>query len=347
MKRKLLVAVVGTALSAFAFAKLPVLKTILLGETDYVRVEEFLLEIPLSLKESESDDSVFAFHGESHLFEFIVGSREVIVDGARYWLSFPPKREDDVFYLSKIDLETFVQPIIRPAAVEMNQVDTVVLDPGHGGHDPGALSENGAEKNYALDMAERVAEIVEDAGLKVKFTRSDDVFVPLDDRPIVAEPEENAVFVSLHLNYGPPTPTARGIEIFSMTPRGAPSTTDKFNRMEVLRGWPGNKHERESFLLAETIHRNILSENKLFDRGVKRARFMVLKKAEVPGILIEAGFLSNDEDAERVNDPEWRQEMAESIAGGIVEYARSANEGFELTRNTEEILDNETMFLTR
>ncbi len=349
MKRKLLVALVGTALSAIAFAKLPVLKTIILGETEYAKVEEFLQDFPLSLKKSEEGSDEFQLSSEEHSFEFVVGGREAIVDGVRYWLSFPPKLEDEKIHLSIIDLETLVLPILRPAAVALKRVDTIVLDAGHGGHDPGARSENGSEKDYALDMVERIAEILENNRLKVKLTRSEDVFVPLDDRPTVAEPEENSVFVSLHLNSGPPTPTARGLEVFSMTPQGAPSTTDRFNRMEVLRSWPANenKNDQRSFVLAETIHRNVLSENKMFDRGVKRARFMVLKKAEVPGVLIESGFLSNEEDANKVDDPEWRQKMAESIASGIVEYAQSANEGFEFTRNTEEILGNETIFLTR
>ena len=347
MKRKLLVAFLGTALSAIVFAKLPVLRTIILGETEYVAIEEFLVENPLTFEKSEGGE--FQLLNDTHRFEFITGGREVIVDGARYWLSFPPKLEDETLYISKIDLGTLVLPIIRPGTVPLGQVDTIVLDPGHGGHDPGAKGEKGDEKDYALDMVERITAILEERGLKVKHTRSEDVFVPLDARPAVADREENSVFVSLHLNSGPPTPTARGLEIFSMTPRGAPSTADQFNRMEVLRSWPANKNDndRRSFLLAETVHRNVLSEHKMFDRGVKRARFMVLKKAKVPGILIEAGFLSNEEDADRVDDPEWRQGIAESIASGIVEYAQSANDGFELTRNTEEILKNETILLSR
>lgn len=349
MKRRLLVAFFGTALSAFAFAKLPVLRTIILGETEYVEIEEFLRDNSLELEKSEEAEGEFQLLDERHRFEFIVGGREAIVDGARYWLSFPPKVEEESIFLSKIDLETLVLPIIRPGTVLLERVDTIVLDPGHGGHDPGAKGEKGDEKDYALDMAERIAVILEERGLNVKLTRSEDVFVSLDDRPAVAASEENSVFVSLHLNSGPPTPTARGLEVFSMTPRGAPSTADRFNRMEVLRSWPANKNDNDgrSFLLAETVHRNVLSEHKLFDRGVKRARFMVLKKAEVPGILIEAGFLSNEEDADRVDNPEWRQGMAESIASGIVEYAQSANDGFELTRNTEEILENETVLLSR
>lgn len=346
-KRKLALGVtLGCVMALFGLASFPALKTILLGKTEYVDVRAITAQSSLKLS-SASPAGKFTLQDGEHTFVFRTGTREALIDGTRYWLSFSPKMEGGSYYLSEIDVATLIEPIAKPAATTLPKVTRIVLDPGHGGHDSGAKSLHGFEKDYTLDLTNRVSEILLGNGFEVSMTRTEDVFLPLTERPKVANSVENSLFVSVHLNSGPPTPTARGFEVFAMTPRGAPSTADKYNATEVMLSWPGNRYDTESLILADAIHRTVLKNTDLFDRGVKRARFSVLKNAEVPGVLIEAGFLSNVDEATRIHESTWRQKLASSIADGITKYAAAANQGFEINRYASHLSAKEKEFITR
>ena len=177
---------------------------------------------------------------------------------------------------------------------------TVVLDPGHGGHDPGGIPSNLIpEKGVALDVAQRVANHLQSAGIRVVMTRSDDTFVSLPGRVAIANAHKDGIFVSIHFNSGQRV-GARGMETFYSHPSGAP--------------------------LAARIQSNLMSvasggEN----RGVKRASFYVLRHAKVRAILAECGFLTNPEDAALAAEPRFRERLAVQISGAIIEYHRAVN----------------------
>lgn len=246
-------------------------------------------------------------------------SREIVINGVRQWLSFPAVKRDGRVLVSRIDLIKTLEPALRPQRIaNLTPVQTVVLDPGHGGHDKGATNRKGAEKDYAFDVAVRMKPLLEAAGLRVVLTRDRDVFIPLLNRSRVANDIPDSIFVSIHFNAG--GSKADGFEIFSMTPRGAPSTTDNVVRPRDFREEPGNVSDVQSAALAGSIYHSMLGHIPVRDRGIKRARFAVLRTSKVPSVLVEGGFISNRNEAERIHDPEWRQRLAQSIATGVIGY---------------------------
>ena len=115
-----------------------------------------------------------------HPLEFVSGSREAIINGARSWLCFPLIEQEGKFLVSRTDVAKTIEPLVRPHRVpNVGKVQTVVLDPGHGGYDKGQVSRYGAEKDFALDVARKLRPILQAKGLRVIMTREGDYFVPL------------------------------------------------------------------------------------------------------------------------------------------------------------------------
>jgi len=170
--------------------------------------------------------------------------------------------------------------------------DTVVLDAGHGGQDPGARAVAGLpEKALALDTSRRVATLLRQAGLQVVETRSKDVFIPLDRRVAISNRLRNAIFVSIHYNSANRAKAA-GIETFYHSPRAS--------------------------RLAHHLQKQTLRAYGATNRGVKTRGFYVLKNNRRPAVLCELGFLSNKGDNRTVQKPAARQRLAEAIAAAII-----------------------------
>lgn len=253
-------------------------------------------------------------------------SREVDINGARYTLCFPIIEQDGSYWVSRMDLGESMEPALRPEAVPaIKPFNTVVIDPGHGAQDLGAISRYQSEKNFALDVGRRLRDELQKAGLNVVMTRNSDTFVELHDRAAIANALPSCIFVSLHFNSSP-SPAASGLEIFCMTPRGAPSTEYDELVLRDLIEENGNENNMQSFSLASAIT-NCLQGSSLTipDRGLKRARFAVLRLTKVPAVLVEGGFLSNPKDAALVANTDWRNHYAHAIATGILEYKRLAD----------------------
>ena len=254
-----------------------------------------------------------------------LGSREVEINGVKYVLSFPVIEHEGKYWVSRMDLGKTIEPAFRPELVpEVKTFTTVILDPGHGGHDKGAASPYELEKNFALDVSRRVRDELQKAGLRVMMTRNTDTFVELQDRAAMANAKQNSIFVSIHFNASP-NQEANGLEIFCITPRGAPSTEyDELLVRDMIQEH-GNESELQSFILASAIYHSLHGSSlTMFDRGLKRARFAVLRATKMPAVLIEGGFLSNPGDAKRVASKDWRNKYSAAIATGILEYKKLA-----------------------
>ncbi|MEO6848068.1 MAG: N-acetylmuramoyl-L-alanine amidase [Chthoniobacterales bacterium] len=170
--------------------------------------------------------------------------------------------------------------------------NTVVLDPGHGGHDQGARSVAGhPEKVHALDIAMRAADILRANGYHVIMTRTSDVFIPLPQRAAISNRTHDSVFVSVHLNWTNRR-GAEGLETYYFAP---------------------NSHK-----LAANIQVEVMKVYRAKNRGVKTARFHVLRKNKRPAVLVELGFLSNPEDAHLMEKASHRQKLANALANGIM-----------------------------
>jgi N-acetylmuramoyl-L-alanine amidase len=291
---------------------------------DYVRTSEVAKFYGI-LPTAPAGEGELIFYSERRSLAFRANTREVVINGLKHWLSFPVLFRNGAHWVSRLDLSRTIEPALRPRlAARPGRVRVVVLDAGHGGRDKGAIGPYQYEKNFTLDIARRVRDALEGHGLKVVLTRNSDVFTDLPVRARTANSHKNAIFVSLHFNAAA-NRAAQGFEIFAMTPRGAPSTQyEELSARDMIEE-RGNAHEVGSFLLASAIYHAMHGRVKMMDRGLKRARFAVLRLADMPGVLVEGGFLSNPVDARRIASPEWRTTYARAIAEGILAYVRLAN----------------------
>jgi N-acetylmuramoyl-L-alanine amidase len=275
-------------------------------------------------------DRGVTLRGADRRMDFAKNSREARIDGVKQWLSFPVIYFAGQYYVSRMDLAKAIDPLMRPERIPgLKPVHTVVLDPGHGGHDRGAVNRWGSEKNYNLDLCRRIRPHLQAAGLRVVITRSRDQFIPLERRPAVANRlGDGTVFVSVHFNAAPTRNSlATGFEVFTLTPRGAPNSHDAYLTRRSFSAERGHRNDHASHVLATAIQHAKLGKVPMFDRGVKRARFAVLRGAEVPAVLIEGGFMSHPRDARLLHTVEWRNRLAEAVADGILEFVRLSREG--------------------
>lgn len=261
---------------------------------------------------------------EAHI---IFKSREILINGVRQWLAFPVLVDGTQAYLSRLDLVKELEPRLRPEKiVGLGPVDTVVLDPGHGGHERGAASRYGFEKDFTLDVALRARTLLEAQRYKVVMTRSSDIYVPLETRADIANRTANSILVSIHFNQSPTNAAASGFEIFSIAPRGAPASNDG-PRERDLREEPGNVADLPSTALAATIYHALLGHIPVFDRGLKHARFAVLRRCIRPAVLVECGFVSNGSESALIGSPAWRGKLAAAIVDGVDNYKGLAEHG--------------------
>src|SRR6266542_741239 len=253
--------------------------------------------------------------------EFVRDSREAIINGARSWLCFPLIEQDGKFLVSRTDVAKTIEPLVRPQRViNAGKVQTVVLDPGHGGYDKGAVCRYGCEKDFALDVARKLRPLLQAKGFRVIMTREGDYFVPLEVRAKIANAARNSIFVSVHFNATNDDPNATGFEIFSFTPRGAPSTSDSAVVPSAVSMQPGSVVDAQSMALSACIYHSLLGHIPEFDRGIKRARFAVLRLTKVPAVLIEGGFLTERGESRLIAEKDWRGRLAQAISVGIESY---------------------------
>jgi N-acetylmuramoyl-L-alanine amidase len=275
--------------------------------------------------QSPSGNQRFVGRNETHSISFKLGTCDMYFDGVHYVMSFPIEEGDHDWLVSRMDVIKLFDPILRPTEISgRHSIRGVVIDPGHGGSDNGATSRLGNEKTYTLDTAYRLARILNDAGLKTVFTRRTDVFVDLYERAQIASLYPDYCFVSIHYNSA--MEEARGLETYCLSPRGAASTSSAYLTRGDIQKLPGNDYDTQNILLASMVHSEIIRLNPgdaTADRGVKRARFVVIKQNVLPAILVEGGFVSNHMEATRVNRPDYRQSLAQAIARGVVKFVNA------------------------
>lgn len=298
------------------------LKTHRLAGSDYVAVTELVRHYNLG-RNLSGDFARAEYRTSSAHLAVQAERREVRINGVRHWLSAPVLGARDRLWVKELDLIKTIDPILRPQKRRPGTpIRTIVLDPGHGGSDRGAKGRSGTEKTLTLDLARRVKRHLEKNGVRVLLTRSSDRTVPLEDRVQFCKSKKADVFVSLHFNSG--GAAASGIETYCLPPAGAPATADVRARRHFVRA-PGNRHDDHNVLLAHLVQQSLLRATGACDRGVRRARFYVLRYASCPAILVEAGFLSNRAEEQRIVKADYREAMARAIAEGILAYKRSVD----------------------
>lgn len=228
----------------------------------------------------------------------------------------------------------------------------VVIDAGHGGHDSGTIGPNGLEeKSLVLDVALRLGALIsKQMGAEVIYTRSTDVFIPLEERTKIANDQKADLFISIHANSSP-EPNASGVETyyFNLTSdRGGLDLATRENSTagssisdlnDLLHRAVLQTKREESREFAQKVQASLqLAEQKtnhnVRDRGVRQAPFLVLIGATMPSILAEIGFVSNPHDERQLRRPDQRQKIAEALYKGVAQYANSLSH-VQLARASE------------
>lgn len=257
--------------------------------------------------------------------DFTLNSRLARLDGRKLFLSFPIRQETGWPKIRSEDLQKTLLPILTPQRLDPTVIpQQILIDPGHGGKDPGARNPPFSleEKNLTLSLAKRLAKELRQAGFEVELTRDSDRFLELSERAAIANSKGADLFISLHFNSSVKTEPS-GFETFALTPVGHPSTGTTQIPQENT-SFPGNAWDEWNTLLAFYAQRALLdSFPGEVDRGLKRARFVVLKEISMPGILVECGFISNPESARQIPEPDYMDRTARAIRVAAEEFRRT------------------------
>ncbi|MFC1807557.1 N-acetylmuramoyl-L-alanine amidase [Candidatus Omnitrophota bacterium] len=252
---------------------------------------------------------------------------------------FSARTLNRVFVKNQRIVETPQKRVVIPTCVY--SIKNIVVDPGHGGKDPGAMGYYGLrEKDITLDIAKRLKRHLEAYDIDITLTRDSDRFISLWKRADIANKKRADFFISIHANASR-SRKARGFEVYYLS-----EAIDDNARAVAAAENASLKYEDSSFgnkkpstaleatlwdiensenriearelgeHIAESAHKRLRAKN----RGVKTARFYVLKGSKVPSVLVETGFVSNKYDAKKLSSPEYRESLAKAIALGVIDY---------------------------
>ena len=250
-----------------------------------------------------------------------VGGNECLMNNVKFVFSHEIATVGDKIYVSRIDLAKLIDPVLRPNFIQnAGDFRTVILDPGHGGKDPGATNPYGTEAHYNLKVAGMVKKQLEAKGFKVVMTRQSNTYLSLQERVNFANAiKENAIYISIHFNSG--GSAARGVETFTLSPPGVPHYDANFKPAD-LQTRAGNEHDSANIALATSVHGSILRRlgKNTLDRGIKRARFSVLSGVSHPAILLEGGFMSHPYEARLIENEVYQKALATGVVDAVAKY---------------------------
>lgn len=213
-------------------------------------------------------------------------------------LPAPPRYgSEKIYYVTPGTLRNIIDPLMT-GKYPRRPISRILIDPGHGGHDAGAVGRLTREKDLNFLLAGEIAAALQKAGFQVILSRSKDTFLTLKQRVALVRKVKADLFISVHHNSSKKNPLAAGIECFARRVPG-----------------PGDT------VLACLIQQQLVSATGSINRGVKFANFAVLRNNPVPAVLIEAGFISNAAEEKRLSDPRRRQQTAQAVAAAVKKFA--------------------------
>lgn len=251
-------------------------------------------------------------------------SQDMYMNNMKFVLSYPiADHPSKGLMVSNMDLHKIIDPVLRPTYIgNRREFNTVIIDPGHGGHDSGARNRINREADLALSVAKKLKERLKPMGYQVVMTRETDNFISLQERVQIANKYKNAIFICIHFNDG--GSSARGVETFTLAPAGTSSTMSRNVRNDALQG---NSQDSMNIALATAVQGHMLKgplavkeSISMLDRGIKRARYSVLCTIKHPAILVEGGFMSNAQEAQLISTERYQTFMAASLAAAVRQY---------------------------
>jgi len=256
---------------------------------------------------------------------FTKGSRVIEINDTKVYLGYPVIEHKKSLYMPELDWQFTLSPILVPPKISPRQrnVKTIVIDPGHGGKDPGAqnLKEKQNEKDLTLRVAKSLEKKLKKQGFKVYLTRNNDSFIELRDRTIFARKRKADLFISVHFNASN-NESANGIESFAYTLLNQPSTSRKKANAGDKLFRRANRNDSLNILLAYYMQHNLVADTSETDRGVKRARFTVLEELHCPGVLLELGFVRNPKTSTNLKKNAYLDTLADSIVKSVLQYQK-------------------------
>ncbi|MCX5703396.1 MAG: N-acetylmuramoyl-L-alanine amidase [Candidatus Omnitrophica bacterium] len=283
----------------------------------------------------------------AHKVSLRIGDRTVMVDGSPQYFRHPV----DIYQGAVVVPSKFKEQVLdtlfsetypgRPAALPIIKLKKIVIDAGHGGNDPGAIGRTGLrEKDVNLDIAKRLARLLEAQGIKVVMTRTVDRFISLDRRVQIANNSHADLFVSIHSNANR-VRSLSGFEVYYVSPSlndskrayetakdteldltNASFASNSLDLKATLWDMVYTNSRAEAVALSSALCRSLDRNLDTKILGIKAARFEVLRDAQIPAVLIETGFLSNSNEERMLKNSYYRQRLAQGILEGIEDYSR-------------------------
>ncbi len=259
--------------------------------------------------------------------ELTANERSLTLNGQPMALGAPVVARGSMMYLTKLDYDHNIFPLLSPGQIPgVPSLHRIIVDPGHGGDDPGTVFPAGAnpakavdnEKTHTLEVGLILADELRKRGYEVVMTRTKDVTFDRHDRPTMANQAKGDLYVSIHFNEADAT-YVDGIETWILTPAGQPSTAVSAAESDK-KVQPGNRFDYWNTILGFSVERSVSKGLGADNRGVKRKRLDVLAPLNMPGLLVECGFLSNAAERAKIDTPAYRQKIATAIADGIDLY---------------------------
>lgn len=305
-----------------------------------VRVGQYRAEVVRVVLDTENikDYKIFPLSDPARLVIDVRGERQTEISRLDPVLSIMPEKISGQTPEELIVAEKKSRPIKKPA---ISKIRRIVVDPGHGGHDPGAVGPSGVqEKDVVLSIGLKLKELFrEELGLEVVMTRSTDVFIPLEERTAIANKVGADLFLSVHANAAP-NRSAAGIETYylnlaktdKVAQLAAKENGTSLEKVSVLQAilfdLMANYKLNDSAHLADevqkSLHKKIRARHSdVKNLGVKQGPFYVLVGASMPSILVETAFLSNSAEESRLKDPVYQDNAAEGILDGVRSYISS------------------------
>lgn len=298
---------------------------------DYIDVREIARRFALKADWAKTGPVMTLSDKKGVRFTFEERQRDFYFDGLRIFLGEAAVKERDTLWLGKLDVIKTVAPLFRPvdyvALLPATLPKLIVIDPGHGGIDPGTENKKLKlnEKSLTLDVSLRLKKILESRGWRVLLTRTEDrelsrhKIVDLQMRADFANKQKADLFLSIHFNAA--DEAVRGVEVYTLPAQFMLSTGSTKEDDRTRQSYPNNRFDYANLLLGSELHRAMIGSLKASDRGYKRARWGILLPVECPAVLVECAYLSNDTEARRAATPEYRQQIAAALATGLQNYS--------------------------
>jgi len=292
--------------------------------TEYTGLKEISANLGMKIRWLEKGQTL-QLESDWTRMRFELHKREILLNNKRLFMGFPVVAVKGRLYISADDFRYLIQPILTPQLFRpVPKLRHIVIDPGHGGDDPGAGNDplELREKSLTLDLSKRLERSLKQHGFAVSMTRRADVLIPLEERAQIANRLKGDLFISIHFNASPKKDVS-GVETYALTPPLQPSTSRSSVEDSDRVPYKGHRNGPWNTLSAYYVQRSLVDSIGAPDRGLKRAQFTVFLDLEMPGILVENGFLSHPSEGRNIGSAAYRDRLADAIVEGVLVYQRT------------------------